>query len=243
MLLQMARTSALTLALALLAVACSSAAADCLAQYAGCTNCVNITLTAGHRRLLHGGRGRGGAPGQNRSESAGGHQEGSHGDGGMRAADGSFTTCTECNTVGYVLVTETRGSTTLGRCGEWLWPSKQHIMWHSHICMQPRCPASPASPLTLLRPLCLKQTYIVPGQSCQLRLMMLLIPAVACRVRGWLGSPVHQRHHGQPGVSPPPPRQLHLRGLQPDRPSAPDQQQWRQPDLQQRHMVSCAERV
>lgn len=105
----------IALALALLAVASSTATADCLSEYgAGCTNCVNVTLTGG-RRLMQSGptvaaqHARGGGPG-GRGGPGGGGRPGR----GSRSA----LTCTACGTPGYVLLTETRGAVTLGRCGE-----------------------------------------------------------------------------------------------------------------------------
>lgn len=96
------------LALALIAaLAVTSAEADCLSQYGpGCTSCA--TLTTGNRRLLHGG-GRGAGPDR-------GHF--GHNETGTPSLPADFLTCTACDTTGYVLKTETRGTYTFGHCGE-----------------------------------------------------------------------------------------------------------------------------
>jgi hypothetical protein len=98
------------LALALLAVACSSAAADCLSQYGpGCTNCVNVTMTTGNRRLQQqvsaqharaGMSGRGGhglAPFVRNDTGSSGHH-----DGVRPPFSAEFLTCTACDSAGYV---------------------------------------------------------------------------------------------------------------------------------------------
>lgn len=112
------------LALALLAVACSSAAADCLSQYGpGCTNCVNVTMTTGNRRLQQqvsaqharaGMSGRGGhglAPFVRNDTGSSGHH-----DGVRPPFSAEFLTCTACDSAGYVYKTETRGANTFGHC-------------------------------------------------------------------------------------------------------------------------------
>lgn len=97
------------------ALAATSVAADCLSQYGpGCTNCATLTTntTTGNRRLLHGG-GRGGG----QEHGGPGHNE-TH---APPALPSDFLTCTACDTTGYVLKTETRGTYTFGRCGECVW--------------------------------------------------------------------------------------------------------------------------
>ena len=90
-----------------------SAAADCLSQYGpGCSNCVNVTLSLfGHRRLL-----------QDRPLFTAQHARGGRGNGfagrDRPRRDASMLVCTACDTTGYVLRTETRGSVTFGSCGE-----------------------------------------------------------------------------------------------------------------------------
>jgi len=94
-----------------------TATADCLSEYgAGCTNCVNVTLTGG-RRLMQSG------PTVAPQHARGGHQDGPGGRGGAGGGrpgwgSRSVLTCTACDTPGYLLMTETRGTVTLGRCGE-----------------------------------------------------------------------------------------------------------------------------
>jgi hypothetical protein len=143
--LQMARGVAFALAFVVLAVACSSAAADCLSQFGvGCTTCVNVTLTRNHRRLLHN---EGGAPGRTLASGGGSDHDDDDNDGMYGGRNRTILTCSECNPTGYVLVSQVYKSNSFGRCGEQLCSALQRqlctvVLWSCRAtacCAQHHC--------------------------------------------------------------------------------------------------------
>lgn len=208
------------LALALLAVACSSAAADCLSQYGpGCTNCVNVTMTTGNRRLQQqvsaqharaGMSGRGGhglAPFVRNDTGSSGHH-----DGVRPTFSAEFLTCTACDSAGYVYKTETRGANTFGHCGKYS-PSTYAVYRTAVTCLPAHRPDGPG-PTHAMHML---------GSHMDLAEAQRHVHApLPCRVCSRLGGPDHRPQHHRHDRATAPPRQLHLRRLQSDWPGAID---------------------